>query len=375
MRLSVFCSTLRTGKGGLYRGVCTGGACDAPGAWSWCKVLNQRNVTGVVASPESSKVFYATVSLVPGTSSTPGLQGLWASRDGGATWGHVAEVPLAGLPTLSRLKLFAWPSNPASGVTDEPRTLYAGTGAGLLQGTVTCAAPGSGNPDSDGDGVSDYCDNCPSTTNAAQHDDDQNGIGNMCQPIAALVMNSIASEDGRIAESGENTSVGGAFDATLTSKEAILIGDSSTDKQWRSVLSFDTSALPDNAIPVSATLRLRRAKRMGNPYATLGRAVVDVKAPIGAPALEASDFQQTNIVLDVATLSQALTDEAFSTATLSPAGLAAIRTTAAHTQFRIRFLVDDDNDNTADFIGYYSGQNSPPGVDQVPTLQIMYVTP
>jgi hypothetical protein len=29
----------------------------------------------------------------------------------------------------------------------------------------------------------------------------------------------------------------------------------------------------------------------------------------------------------------------------------------------------------ADFIGYYSAENVPPGVDQVPRLQITYVTP
>src|SRR4051794_36213430 len=41
----------------------------------------------------------------------------------------------------------------------------------------TCAQAHAGTPDSDGDGVLDACDNCPSTANADQADTDADGMG------------------------------------------------------------------------------------------------------------------------------------------------------------------------------------------------------
>ncbi len=37
-------------------------------------------------------------------------------------------------------------------------------------------------PDGDGDGIADGCDNCPTTSNADQRDDDLDGVGNPCDP-------------------------------------------------------------------------------------------------------------------------------------------------------------------------------------------------
>src|SRR5262245_32878208 len=39
-------------------------------------------------------------------------------------------------------------------------------------------------PDSDHDGVSDSSDNCPEVSNPQQADEDGNGVGDLCEPVA-----------------------------------------------------------------------------------------------------------------------------------------------------------------------------------------------
>jgi hypothetical protein len=375
---------LQPGKGGLYRGVCSG-ACAAASDWAWCKVLPTAaqlaanpglpaNVTGIVQSAESSTVFYAMVSQNKTVGSYPaGKAGLWTSRDFGLTWQYVPNDPTAPIQNLWEATLAAWPDDPTPGVIDEPRTLYAGTfGTGMFQGKVTCNQPGPGNPDTDGDGIADYCDNCKNVANADQKDSDQNGIGNMCQTVTPPPFESIASEDGRIEETGENTNVG-MTPVNDSTSGALRIGDTSNRHQYRSIVSFDTSSLPDNAIITSATLALVRGSASGNAYTgSFGTAWVDIGSPIGTNTLQSTDWQQSSgVVTQVGSLSQAQSNGATSTATLNAAGMTAISKTAPHTQFRIRFNGDDDNDGTADYIGYYSGETA----GNRPKLMLQYVTP
>merc|ERR1712000_396139 len=49
--------------------------------------------------------------------------------------------------------------------------------AGLSQ---NCSGGGNGNPDTDNDGIADSADNCPNDINADQADNDNVGIGNVC---------------------------------------------------------------------------------------------------------------------------------------------------------------------------------------------------
>ncbi len=73
-------------------------------------------------------------------------------------------------------------------------------GYALSQGplTYTCAPPGSGvrmGIDRDEDGVLDGLDNCPAMANSDQTDTNQNGLGNVCDPLKDSDMDGVLDDD------------------------------------------------------------------------------------------------------------------------------------------------------------------------------------
>ena len=65
-------------------------------------------------------------------------------------------------------------------------------------------------------------------------------------------------------ESTETSELGGSINANTGTTSALRVGDDKTDEQYKSVVSFDTSAIPDGATIVSVTLRLRRGTVCGH---------------------------------------------------------------------------------------------------------------
>ena len=229
--------------------------------------------------------------------------------------------------------------------------------------------------DGDSDQKADCVDNCPTVANPNQADSDGDGIGNLCDPVAMPAIDSNSTEDGRIAESGETTGVGGSgssnFNTSDGSTSALRIGDKSNRAQWRSVLSFDTSMIPDNATVSSATLQLKRGTAV-NDSSSFGSIWVDLATPFGAGnGLVAADFQAAASATHVGTLSPAPSNGDLSTATFNAAGLAGVSKTG-RTQVKIYFNLDDDNDSNGDYVGYYSGNSA---AANRPKLTIQYVVP
>jgi len=182
------------------------------------------------------------------------------------------------------------------------------------------------------------------------------------------------SYDGWIVESSESGNTGGSVNKTATT---LRLGDDAANRQYRSILSFDTSALPDNAVITAVTLTFKYAGRTGTlPFSTHGSLLADVNK--GAfkdnPALQIGDFNAKG-TLDIYKSSVlAYTNSAVNnwySQSFSPADFQYVNMGGV-TQFRLRFTKDDNNDLGADFMKLYSGNALP---TDCPRLIIEYTVP
>ncbi|MDX1999085.1 MAG: pre-peptidase C-terminal domain-containing protein [Thermoanaerobaculia bacterium] len=171
---------------------------------------------------------------------------------------------------------------------------------------------------------------------------------------------SIGAEDGRIWESGETTGVGAAGNSTDNNTTAIRVGDTNVDEQYRSIVSFDTSSIPDTATITAATIRLVRASLSGtSPFTTHTSCVADISTGGfgGNAAFAVTDFEAAATAANVATLSAPASNGSASTGTLSATGRGAISKTAK-TQFRLYCTLDDNDDLGFDYVAFYPGENA-----------------
>jgi predicted outer membrane repeat protein len=184
-----------------------------------------------------------------------------------------------------------------------------------------------------------------------------------------LTVQSVGTYDGHILESGENTNAGGTLDSTSTT---FNLGDDASDRQYRAIVSFDTSALPDNAVITRVTLKIKRQGQIGtNPFSILGWLKADIrKLYFGTGlALVASDFQAAPHKSAVGSFNATPTSNWYFSS-IGSAGYPYINKTGT-TQFRLRFLTDDNNNNIADYMKFYSGNYS--NAAARPMLIIEYV--
>jgi len=170
--------------------------------------------------------------------------------------------------------------------------------------------------------------------------------------LASATFVSNKANDGYVIESSENSNIGGGIDATSAT---FYVGDNAEDRQFRAILDFNTASLPDNAVIVRATLKIRRLSVTGtDPFLTHQNLMVDIKGgTFGRGVLEVPDYQ-AEASLDTAGLfANAPADNWFS-ATMTEPALEFINKTG-ETQFRLRFQLDDNDDMSADTIKFYSG--------------------
>lgn len=173
-----------------------------------------------------------------------------------------------------------------------------------------------------------------------------------------VTFTSAGSQDGRTSESSETSNVGGSATASDSTSSGLRVGDFSGDLHYRSVLSFDTSAIPDGATITAATVSLVRGSLTGtNPFTTHGTCRVDVRTGFfgAAATLAVSDFEAAATATAVATLSNPAANGATSSGALDAAGLAAINKTGT-TQLKIYFTLDDNDDGGSDYVGFWGGE-------------------
>jgi hypothetical protein len=183
--------------------------------------------------------------------------------------------------------------------------------------------------------------------------------------------NSIGLYDGWILESIESSNVGGTLDNLGTT---FFLGDAVGDKQYRAILSFETSNLPDSAVITKATLKIKKQGLVGtNPFTILGDLKADIRSPFFGTTLNllVNDFQATVSKAAVGTFVIPPVNNWYS-ASIGSVAFPYINRTGT-TQFRLYFTKDDNDDNGADYVNLFSGDYTT--ASDRPTLIIEYYVP
>jgi hypothetical protein len=161
------------------------------------------------------------------------------------------------------------------------------------------------------------------------------------------------SYDGWIRESGETSNKGGTLNKGATT---FLLGDDRLDRQYRSILSFNTAGLPDNAVITLVTLKLKRQGTVGtNPFNTHGKLLVDIRngAFGSSSALKLGDFQAKPSKNNVGNLPKKPRSGWYTKTWTS--GIFPYINKEGLTQIRLRFAKDDNDDRGNDYLKFYSG--------------------
>jgi hypothetical protein len=181
---------------------------------------------------------------------------------------------------------------------------------------------------------------------------------------------SAGAYDGWVLESGENTNSGGLLDRNATT---IQVGDDQRNRQYKGLLSFDTSSLPDNAVIISAQLKIKRQGTVGaDPFGTHGALRAEIRSGVfsNSTAVQAADFSAAASPGAVQDVFSPLTFSWYA-APLNNANLLFVNSGGV-SQFRVFFSRDDNNDRGADYIKFFSG-NSPEA--NRPELIVVYSLP
>jgi len=174
--------------------------------------------------------------------------------------------------------------------------------------------------------------------------------------LITTTFTSTASYDGWILESGENTNVGKKVDKSSTT---FYLGDDAKDRQYRSILSFNTISIPDNAIMVSAQVQIKKQGLVGtSPFNTHGMLLLDVINGVfgGSATLQSGDFSAPTNPGSNQNQFTALTSTWYAS-TLDGTNLAFVNKYGI-TQFRLFFSLDDNDDMSADYMKFYSGEST-----------------
>ncbi len=188
--------------------------------------------------------------------------------------------------------------------------------------------------------------------------------------LVTVTLRSQGINDGWLLESNENSNVAGWFDKLGTTFQ---VGDNPKDRQSRGLLSFNTASLPDTAVITSAQVNLKKQGIVGtNPLTTHGPLLLEVRGGSFSNnlALQLSDFSAPVSPGAISEQVSLFAPEWYRAA-LSSGNLALINRTGM-TQFRLRFTRDDNDDMSADYLKFFSGNSD---FANQPQLIITYYVP
>ena len=172
---------------------------------------------------------------------------------------------------------------------------------------------------------------------------------------------SIGSQDGWVVGTGERDDLGAAVGGISSLRLGHENGFGA--HQFRSILSFDTSPLPDNAVVTSVRLVLKQESNViggGNPFHDFGGLLIDIKSGyFGSPHLESQDFQAIPDISSFGPYAPELAEKY-----TFPLGRAAYPyinkwpVSGGLTQLRLRFTLDSDHNDRPNYIHFYSGDEA-----------------
>ena len=186
-----------------------------------------------------------------------------------------------------------------------------------------------------------------------------------------VTLRSAAAQDGWVLESGESNSTGGTLNRTATT---FNVGDDAADRQYRGFLSFDTSALPDNAVIVRVTLKVRKQAQVGpNAFSTHGNLLVDIRKGSFSndSVLQIGDFQASAHRNAAAVIPNNPVSAWYSVN--FPSSVFGFVNKSGLTQLRLRFQKDDNDDGGADYVKFFSGDSTT--ASYKPQLIVEYYVP
>ncbi|MBI5934514.1 MAG: fibronectin type III domain-containing protein [Chloroflexi bacterium] len=189
-------------------------------------------------------------------------------------------------------------------------------------------------------------------------------------PITAT-FRSTGAYDGYIWESTELSNIGFGVNVADTT---FLLGDDNSDRQYRAVLSFNTSSLPDNAVITKVRLRIMMQSVVGtNPFTTHSRLRAAIRKPFfgTSVALVQNDFQAVPGLSVAGTFGVTAVNNWY-TAILGSSAYPNLNLLGT-TQFRLYFVKDDNDDMSADYVRFFSGNYAT--ANARPTLIIEYYIP
>ena len=180
-------------------------------------------------------------------------------------------------------------------------------------------------------------------------------IGAVEMEIVSATATSLNTKDGWILESSETSNAGGSVNSTNTT---FYLGDGTADKQYRAVLHFSLG-LPAGAVITKATLKIKKQGVSGtDPFTILGGLRVDLHKPFfgAGNVLAVDDFNFAAGSANVSTFSATPVSNWYS-AVINATGRAYINKNGV-TQIRLRFATDDNDDGAADYMRFFSGDNT-----------------
>jgi hypothetical protein len=158
--------------------------------------------------------------------------------------------------------------------------------------------------------------------------------------------------------------------SAMSNSGDLRVGDDAYNRQYRSILSFDSSAIPDNAVITGVTVSIKRSGATGKMSIAHGNFIADIKkGTFNLAALEANDLNAEAEPIHYAGIFNAGTDGWY-TLTLNPLYFKYVNK-AGMTQFRLRFEHPHDNDRLADYLMFFAGDSA----TDAPLLIVDYNAP